>query len=125
MTVWLVQYRYEKHRSLERRLAPGIVERWRIAPYGPARISQEANEDDLVVIGEQSTKASRNIGRQTAVASLAGDDFGWNADCSHSLRYISKSPTHFPRLPSRVRRSSQPCVLAQELQTIGRGRERF
>ena len=50
MTVWLVQYRHEKGRSLEKRLAAGSVERWPSKPYGAARISREAEENDLVVI---------------------------------------------------------------------------
>lgn len=50
MTVWLVQYRYDKNRTLEQRLAPGLRERWQISPYGPEFISREARDDDLVVI---------------------------------------------------------------------------
>jgi len=50
MTVWLVQYRYDKNRSLEQRLAPGLQEKWQISPYGTEFISREAREDDLIVI---------------------------------------------------------------------------
>jgi len=56
MTVWLVQYRDEKERSLEQRLQPGLLEMWRINPYAPERITREAQEDDLVVIWRAKEK---------------------------------------------------------------------